>query len=334
MPVLLASPQPTTPVVPPEPLPEIPVYDHASHFPGLASVTWTGWDGSTWELLCRSPHVHGSGVALARRVRGLHFPQVEEFTSESPAVDGATPNGYRVAPREVFLAVRVWHDESSQAWIEHDRRFWRSMLPALPGVRGPGRLTVTTPNGDARWIDLWPQHSGDHEYDVDPSRKGWATYGCLFTAYRPFWTSAPLPAKTFQQGGSTGFYGGQVGGKGAPFVIGGSSALGGSTVDNIGDEPAWPVWRLTGPFTQVRIGVAGQVSTLVMDVPDGETIIVDTDPLAQAITDTTGAARYPTELSGEPFASIPPGRDVPLTAEVSGKGRIELSLQPLYHRPW
>ena len=333
MPVLLASPQPTPPVRPPEPLPDIPVYDHASLFPGLASVEWTGWDGSTWELWCRD-HVARSGVALGRRVRGLHTPKIDDFTSESPAVDGATVNGYRVSPREVFLTVRVWQHDGSQAWIEHDRRFWRSMLPANPGVRGPGRLTVRTPNGDARWIDLWPQHQGDHEYEVDPSRKGWAVYGCYFTAYRPFWTSDPLPAKQFQQGGSSGFFGGTVGGKGAPFVIGGSSALGGSAIDNPGDEPAWPVWRLHGPLTGVKIGVAGALSTITMDVAAGEVITIDTDPLAQAITDQTGRPRYPAELAGEPFAAIPPGQSIPLTAEVAGGGRIDVTVQPLYHRAW
>ena len=336
MPILLASPEPTTPVTPPTPvgpLPPIERYVYEDHFPGLASFTWTGWDGSTWELLCRD-HTSASGVALGRRTRGLHFPQIDPYTVDSPSVDGASVTGYVVPPREVFFPVRVWQHGSSQEWIEHDRRWWRSMLPVLPGVRSPGRLTVTAPNGGRRWLELHPEHKGDHDYDVDPSKRGWETYGVYLTAYRPFWTSDPLPAKTFQQGGSSGFFGGAVGGKGAPFVIGGSSAFGGAVIDNPGDEPAWPVWRLHGPFTQVKIGTPGALTTIVMDVATGESITVNTDPLAQAVTDQDGRSRYPSQLAGAPFSSIPPGKDVPLVAEVSGQGRIDVTVQPLYYRGW
>ena len=337
MPVLLSSPEPTRPVpppAPPTPLPEVTPYVRSDYFPGLDSVLWTGWNGATWELLCPSPHDPATGVALGRRVRGLHFGEVETFASESPAVDGAAPLGYVVKPREVFLALRVFQATSSQAWVEHDRAFWRSMLPAAPGVRGPGRLTITHPNGDRRWLELWPQHKGDHEYDVDPTRRGWAMYGQYLTAYRPYWTTDPVAARTFTAGGASGFFGGSAGGRGAPFVIGDAGLVGSAVIDNPGDEPAWPVWRLHGPFTQVKIGVPGALSTLSMTVGAGETITVDTDPLAQSITDQTGTPRMPGALAGAPFVAVPPGQNQALVAEMTGGGRIEATLQPLYHRAW
>ena len=106
-----------------------------SRFPGLSGIRWTGWDGSVWELY--GPGALNSGVVLGRRLRGLHFADMDEWSQESPAVDGASYLGYRVKPREVFLNLRVYRHTSSAEWVEYDRAFWRSMLPASPPFRGP-----------------------------------------------------------------------------------------------------------------------------------------------------------------------------------------------------
>ena len=338
MSVLLASPEPTRPVTPPKPvpemLPEVVPYDYGQHFPGLDSILWTGWDGVTWELWCRRPHTARTGIALGRGLRGLDFPDVEAWAQESPALDGAAYAGYRVKSREVFLNLRVFARTSSQDWIDWDRKFARSFLPAQPGVRGPGRLTVVGPNGDARHLECYPYHDGSHQFEVDPSRRGWAAYGRTLLAHRPFWTPGPMPTRTFEAGGQVGFFGGVVGRAGAPFVIGGGATLGSATIDNPGDEPAWPVWRLVGPFTQVRIGTPQQMTEITVDVAAGEWLQVDTDPLAQSVTDHNGQARYPSAVAGAPFAAIPPGQHVPLVAEMVGDGRIEVTIAPLYHRAW
>ena len=337
MPVLLSSPEPTAPVTPPTrpgPLPDITPWIREDHFPGMDGVTWTGWDGLTWDLLCRNPHDPTSGVALGRGMRGLHTPEVAAYTSDSPAIDGAAYLGYQVQPREVFMVVRVYNAAGSQDWVEHDRRFWRGMLPAYPGLRSPGRLTVTHPNGDQRWLELYPQPKGDHEFQVDPTRRGWQSYGCYFTAFRPFWLGPKMPARTFSGVGSAGFFGGAVGGQGAPFVIGDQGVFGAATISNPGDEPAWPVYTLHGPFSQVKIGTMDSSATIAIDVPAGASIVVDTDPMAQTIADADGNLVMPKSLSGAPFTPVMPGVNVPLVAEMTGSGSVGVELQPLYHRAW
>ena len=336
MSILLSTPEPTRPVTPPAPVvwPEITPYDYSAHFPGLDSILWTGWNGDTWELWCRRPHVARTGIALGRGLRGLDFPDVETWSSDSPALDGSQYAGYRVASREVFLNLRVFAHTSSQDWIEWDRRFQRSFLPAQPGVRGPGRLTVVGPDGSSRFLECYPQHDGSHSFEVDPSVRGYAQYGRTLLAHRPFWTTGPQTTSSFTQGGATGFFGGQVGKAGAPFVIGGGATLGAAVINNPGDEPAWPVWKLIGPFTQVRIGTPERMTTLTVNVAAGEWLEVDTDPLAQSITDHTGQPRFPSAVTGAPFVPIPPGQNVPLVAELTGDGRIEVTLAPLYHRAW
>lgn len=339
MPLLLSSPEPTTPVKPPGPTPPLPPinpYDHDALFTGLSSMTWTGWDGSTWELWCQQQQSLVTGVALGPRIRGLHFADVDMWTSESPNVDGGAYQGYRVKPREVFLSLRVFKHTNSQEWLDHDRRFWRTMLPVIPGVRGPGRLTVTQPNGAKRWIELYPRHSGDHEYARDPSLFGWCSYGQYLTALNPFWLSEPSPARTFTDVAQGGFHGGSTDGSGPPFVIADAAVTGAAVIDNPGDDYAWPVWTIRGPFTAAKVGVPGQQTEITMTVPAGRSLTINSDPMAQTVTDELGAPVMPTSLAGAPFAPIPPGQNVPLVAEITttGGGNISAWLQPRHHRAW
>ena len=326
MPVLVAAP------APPPPLPDKEIWQWREHFPGLTSVTWTGWDDTVWNV--GGCGATSSGVVLGRRVRGLHFGELEEWDSESPAVDGSTPLGYRAKTREVFLTLRVYQHAGSGPWIEYDRAFWRSMLPASPGLRGPGHLTVTAPDGARRWLELYPSHRGDYEFEVDPSRRGWAVYGQYLRAHRPYWTSDPVPARPFTSGGTSSFFGGTTGGKAPVFVIGPGASFGSAAITNPGDEPAWPRWTLRGPFTSAQIGVPGQQTTITANVAAGDWLTVVTDPLAQSITNAAGAPVMPGLLGGAPFAAIPPGQLVPLATAMTGTGSIQVELQPLYHRAW
>lgn len=302
-------------------------------WPGLSSIVWQGWDMIPYDLA--GPGALGSGVVLGRRVRGLHFGELEAYAQESPAVDGASYQGYRAKPREVFLSIRVYrHDSGTQAWLEYDSQFWRSMLPAIPGVRGPGRLTVVQPNGTTRWIELYPSHRGEVEHEMDPSLNGWQIYGQYLTANRPFWVGDTVKSAPFSQGGSSGFFGGSAGGMGPPFVIGPGTTFGAATIDNPGDEPAWPRWRVYGPFTQATIGVPGQQSQIIDTVGAGEWRDIDTHPLAVTVRDQTGAVRIPSRIEGAEFSQIMPGMSRPLAVSMVGTGRIEASLDPLYHRAW
>ena len=61
------------------------------------AMTWTGGDGSSWDLTRRS-----DGVWLMPGFRGLRMPPLDRFVSDSPSVDGSRWRGNRVLEREVF----------------------------------------------------------------------------------------------------------------------------------------------------------------------------------------------------------------------------------------
>ena len=225
-----------------------PLYRRAQHFPGLTSIEWHGWDGSVWPLHDGGPDALHRGVIMGDRVRGLHYGDLEEHASESPAVDGGQHIDYRAKPREVFFTVEVYSHVGSADFIDLDRAWWRSMLPATPRARrGPGHLVITSPTGGRRWLELYPQHRGDYDMDIDPSLVGYYVAGQYLTAHRPFWVGEPADsgAEFVKTPAQSGFFGATAGGKGTPFLIGRSHTLNSSRASNPGDEPIWLSWRLT-----------------------------------------------------------------------------------------
>lgn len=59
-----------------------------------------------------------------------------------------------------------------------------------------------------------------------------------------------------------------------------SSQFGSITVSNHGDEASWPWYRITGPISNITIGMAGETVTLPAscNLTSGQTLDIDTDP--------------------------------------------------------
>ncbi len=321
-----------------------PIYRRADHFTGLTGIDWHGWDGSIWPLRDGGPDRARRGVVLLS-ARGLGFGEQDSHESESPALHGAAYQGYRLATREVHLAIEIYSHVSGADMLDLDAAFARSMLPATSDSRrGPGHLVVTGPAGQRRWLELYPAHRGDWTMDHDPFLHGWRTIGQYLRAYRPLWTGDPLDETgtvfTAAPAGGAFLGGGPPGGSGPPFQIGQSSTLAQARASNPGEEPVWLTWDLTGPGESWTIGVDGHETTITTHLGAGETLHIDTDPLARTITTPAGQQVWP-QITGDPWAPLPPdppGTDQgqPITLRVTGgDGTVRLGpIHPLYHRAW
>jgi hypothetical protein len=281
--------------------------------------TWTGWDGSKWDFAS----IQGGVMLLRGGVRGWSMPPVEHKTSQSPAVAGSMWRGYRVAEREVFWPLYVWRRDGSQAWIEHDRAFWRTMHPGKTGV-----WSVTHPDGTVRSLACRFASDNDAAYDRAPSHVGWMKYGITLVAEQPFWTGLPI-TRTFSTSAASDFFGAGA----PPFTISSGNTLASAAIDNPGDEAAWPVYTLRGPFTSASVGVAGRAVEVPFSMADGESLVIDTRPTAQTAITGVGLERTG-DLGAVQFAPIPAGSSVPLTVSMVGTGSVEVSIQALYHRAW
>lgn len=304
-----------------------PVVYSSTSGPGAPSVgaprgvrmSWTGWDGSVWDLSDPS----ASGVVVSPGVRGFGAPPSQRFTSTSPAVAGTRFRGSRTLEREVFWPLHVLAD-SATGWVDRDSAFWRTLRADAPGswaVTSPAGVTRTL---RCRFVDV------DEAWPVDPTVRGWAAYGVRLVADDdPFWSGAPL-VRSFSPGSPVDFF--DAGGS-PPFHISAGNLLATATLDNPGDVEAYPIWRIDGPTTDVTLGVDGRTIEVPITVADGSSLTVDSRPQEQTAIRSDGTD-VTADLGAVDFAPVPPGAVVPLSLSMTGTGTVTSTIVPRYYRAW
>lgn len=299
--------------------------------PGLGGMRhlWHAWDGTTWDIGNPS-----SPVRLNAGVQGLDDPDVDYYTSDSPGVDGTTDRGFRVSGRTVFWPLRIFLPAASQAWVDLDASFWRSLQPGRYGT-----WEVIQPNRVSRSLRLRMQDKATPTFTTDPALTGYQTYGVRLVCPDPYWVGDKV-TRTFAPATSAPFFG-------PVFTITRSNTLSTATLTNPGDVEAWPVWTILGPTTAVTVGLDAHAITVPFTVDAGKAVIIDTDPRAQTAYDatvttgpdgsqvvtSTGVERTGS-LGTVDYAPIPPGASVPLTLTVTGAGSVNVSILPRYLRAW
>lgn len=295
---------------------------------GIMQHTWTGTDGSVWDL--SRPE---SGVFIVQEaLEGMGNPLTDEVSRESPSLAGARFNGYRVKPRDVIWSIYIYTDDSSEAFYDLDGRFWDSVK-----IGQYGTWRVTLPDGSFRELSMRivPQ-SNSHERD--PGRFGWVKYAIRFVADRnPFWTyplELPGSRATFTSEQGENFFGGAAG-VAPSFYISPSRVEINRTIYNDGDEDVWGIYHIEGPMDFIDMRVGNRSYHVECDLMVGQWIEINTRPDTFGITDNTGADRmdvidnwtfdpYPTK------ASV----DVEIFPQGLGGGWVAVDVSPLYHRAW
>jgi hypothetical protein len=280
--------------------------------------TWTGWDGSVWNLSASD-----SPVRLREGVRGLSMPPVKRYSSASPAVPGSRFRGSITLEREVFWPLRVFTG-SGQTWHDQDAAFWRTMDPEQPGV-----WAFTQPSGEVRRLRCRFVSDGSHTFQTNPGGIGWTAYGVALVAdEQPYWEGEPQ-VRYFGADPPVLFFTADA----TVFALDPEQTVATATMDNSGDVEAYAVWTITGPSDSAVLGVGGRLIEVPFAVPDGQSLVVDPRPTAQTAIMSTGDDRTG-DLGEVDFAPIPPGESVELSLELVGDGYISAALTPLHRRAW
>ena len=301
-------------------VPYVPPAPPVNHWPGV-SLRWTGWDGSTFDLTGGN---HATGVALRTGMRGLNMPPIAHEESESEARAGSQWWSARTLKREVFMPISVYQDTDSQAWIEYDDAFWRTMHPEKPGM-----LTATRPDGQARSLLCRYVDDGGHAHDWTPGLFGWMDYGITLQAEQPYWTGTPI-TRSWTIGGTDLPFVGTNGGP--PFQIAASEQTGDATIPNPGDTAAFITWTATastgGISAGLKVGVEAALVGYTPAIPAGSTLVINN----RDMTARLNGARASQNLSPRDFGPVPEGEEVALSITAGGAGIITATLTPLYFR--
>lgn len=310
----------------------------ASPWRGI-DLSWTGWDGSEWELT--DPE---SGLFLRPGIRGLHMPEFERQSSSSPAVPGSRHRGTTTKDREVFWPLYLYSDEGSPEFVARDRAFWNSLDPDLEGT-----WASVLPDGTRRTLDLRLINSDD-DASNDPVRRGWATYGITLLADQPYWLGETVK-RSWGADDVRPFYitAADRATYGYPddalTYLSPGGALGSATFTNDGDVPIYPVWTVVGGTTAASFGVGGKNVIVPFTIPVGYAVQLDTDPVNGQVLwygqwdAVNKVIKSPVDRTAEldpasSFVAIPRGQDRPLSISMTGAGVIIAEVRNKYRRAW
>lgn len=276
--------------------------------------TWTGWDGSVWDLSRPS-----KGVFLLREgLEGLGMPDFTNYTHGSPLVHGEQWDGWLATGRKVFWNIGVYSDTNSHDWVKLNRGFWKTLRPGKTGV-----WTVGLPTGERFSLTLRLGAGSGAVFDQDPIQHGWKAYGIELFPEQPFW-EAPDVINEWGAGEHIPFLGPED--IGPPFYVSPVATIGTAKVTNPGDVETYLRWTITGPTSSVTVGIGGENTIIDFPVPEGRKLVIDTNP-RNLIAELNGVDVMP-QLRQFKYPALQPGVNIKLTLSMEGTGSVEAAFTP------
>lgn len=296
---------------------------------------WEDARGDRWDFTSDA-----SGIYLVGDVgvQGLHMPPITHYLTTAPSVPGSVWNGSDTNEREVIWPTRIYQDTSSEAWVEHDSRFWWGMNP-----RRTGKWWVSAPGRKPRYVTLRYREDSTKSYPIDPSVVGYANYVIVLAAEDPYW-KGDLKQRTFATEESINWLSDDAS-KGV-FRISRSRSISNAAVTNLGDVEAYPQWIVRGPFTNAQVGVGDETIELPITVSAGKWVYVDTDPREQIVwrgdnLDADGnpvwdgtVADVTSQAIVSGFGTLDPDDSTPLATAMTGTGSITCQYVENFYRAW
>lgn len=207
------------------------------------------------------------GWLLQPGAKGLDMPGFAFTTDESPGIDGYQLRDVRAQGKEIILPVAFWANDSRDAYKARRRALIKSLNPK----RGTGTLTLTAPDGSVRSTGVYYTGGLEGDESLDAAGERWCINALTFGVPSPYWTGDNV-THDWKNGSDAAFF------PILPLQVGDSQVLGEVTVDNDGDDVAFPVWTINGPATVIRLinHTSGQEIVLTRTITGADTIIIDT----------------------------------------------------------
>ena len=250
---------------------------------------------------------------------GFGIPPAE-VRIENSAGDGGVFRHSKRGVRNVDLAVTILG--STQADVQTKLR---RLSRLLQDTSGPTVIKATYDTGESVTLEAHYVGGAESRWGSDGG-KIWNRWGLSFQCPNPYWQSDTLEEFTVTTGNT---------GRGllpqlSKLKVTSSQVYGVITVDNSGDVPAYPVWFVRGPISDVVISNGDQSFSFVESVADGETITVNT--ATGKVTDDLGTNRYSILGPAPKLFRIEPGVSSISVNGVAATAAAEVRLDysPLY----
>jgi hypothetical protein len=253
---------------------------------------------------------------------GLMLPPLDVVTSTTPGMVGSWLQEINVLEREVFLPLEFSSDES------HDD--FMSKLTALSGLisgwdgvqvgqTGTFRLCASSPAGE-RLLTVAYKSGWEGNWGGTNSNATWEKIGLTLVAVDPYWRTREPEVQTYRApADSPVFLGSGDGTHPFPRQISQSVVIGNNMpiiVD--GDVPTWASVEIDGLVSEASISWPGTSVAVPAGIPDGSTLVLNTDPRARSAR-LDGAVAWSSITMGATFAPLVPGKNL-VSVEVGTSG--------------
>ena len=210
---------------------------------------------------------------------GFGIPPAE-VRIEPSAGDGGVFRHSKRGVREIDIRVTTLGTDSNDVQTK-----LRRLSRILQDTSGAATLTATYDVGSPLFLKVHYVGGAESQWGSDAGST-WNTWVISMQAPQPYWQSVVTEEFVVTTGNT---------GRGllpqlSKLRLTSSQVYGIITVDNTGDVPAYPVWYIRGPLSDVEISYENQAFSFTQSVADGETITVNTAD--GTVTDDLGTNRY------------------------------------------
>ena len=239
---------------------------------------------------------------------------------ENSAADGGVFRHSKRGVRDVDLPITVIGTSRSDVQTK-----LRRLSRLLQDTSGPTQIKANYSDGETLTLNAHYVGGAESQWGTDAGLV-WNKWVLSFQCPSPYWESETVEEFRVTTGNT---------GRGllpqlSKLKVTSSQVDGVITVDNTGDVPAYPIWFIRGPISDVVVSNGEQSFSFTESVLDGETITVNT--ATGEVTDDLGTNRYSILGPAPKLFRIEPG-----VSSISVNGvaatqaaEVRLDYSPLY----
>lgn len=269
-------------------------------------------------------------------LNGRFMPAVSFMTDKLPGRDGEMFRRARMEARSIVIPIYVSVEcTGTSASIAARHEAIRDLVWAMLPTRGTGTLRMTMPDGSQR--DLNCHYTGGLEL---PEKWGSTQNANLqkatltFIAHDPWWRDSGPTVLDFVASDAVDFF------PFFPMHLSTSQIVTKLFVSNPGTIPSWPIWKIYGPGSVIKLINADTGQRLDftnnggLTLPAGEIINIDTSEGIKSVTrESDGANLFPYLTNDSELWPIPPGGfnlELQMAGTTSGASTAKLIFTPQY----
>lgn len=250
---------------------------------------------------------------------GFGIPPAEVRIEDS-AGDGGVYRHSKKGVRDIDMAVTILGTDRADVQSK-----LRRLSRLLQDSSGPTQVVANYSDGTSLILEAHYVGGAESQWGSSAGLI-WNRWLLSFQCPTPYWESGTTEEFTVTTGNT---------GRGllpqlTKLKLTSSQVFGVITVDNQGDVPAYPIWYLRGPLSDITITNGTQSFSLEENILDGETITINTE--TGEVTDDLGNNRYNILAPAPKLFRIPPGVSSVSINAVAGTTAAEARLEysPLF----